>query len=187
MRLLSKMEFWLIFPTYLYIAYTSIYTHIYIHSCVYVLISLSFFSMSNLQLFEVHYIYKYFPPMLFLFHFTGDKSPLIYGESGNQTVLFWHANSICILQITRSFCFVWSNKENSHSTSHKVCSLQPLKAVSGKELPRKAGAAYWNTQYCTQVSPLRICPISLETGWQCWCQSWAALWARLCLCSLWIL
>lgn len=37
--------------------------------------------------------------------YKGDKSAHISGESRNQTVLFWHAKSICILQITLSFSF----------------------------------------------------------------------------------
>lgn len=60
------------------------------HSYVYMFfLSLSFFSISSLQLFEVHYIYKCFPPMLFLFHFTQEANlPIFLVKVGTRQCSF---------------------------------------------------------------------------------------------------
>lgn len=81
---------------------------------MYLLLSFSFFSISNLQLFEVHYIYKCFPPMLFLFHLTQKTNlPLrILVKAGTRQCSFG-------MQIPFSFyklLFVLFNKKATKST-----------------------------------------------------------------------
>lgn len=160
------MELWLIFHTYLYIIHMFIYT-LCICTCFFLFFPFLLYKQLSVIWSTLHF--QTFSPTLFLFHFA--KSAHISGESRNQTVLLWHANSICILQIPLSFCFVWSNKENSHTTSHKMSSLYPLKAVSAKQLPRKAGPAYWYiyTQ-CRKDDCTQRCHL-FESGQPVWKQA----------------